>query len=371
MEKNAIYFTLVTFLFFILPFSLFFSSCKTDLEVNAPYNETTIVYALLNQKDSIHYFKINKTFLGSANAYDMAAVRDSSEYNTAYSPRMTAIIEEWKNGTIQKQPVILEDTVINNKESGTFYSPDQIVYYFINPNLDPAAQYRLNISLNGGERIVSAKTELINNLADFTGGQQFSIYCKDNPGVHCIGFSATRGKYADKEFTWRSVKDGKRYQLEMGIYYVDFLVNGTSDTNKINWTFQPPLIANNLEGGEDMSVLIAGEDFYKELKRQLTPLTDAAIVRRSFDKMELRLFIAGDDLNTYLLANEPSTGIIQEKPEFTNIENGVGIFSARLSVTSPQKLLDVYSLDELVGGQYTYDLKFCRLNTANGQLICD
>ena len=118
-----------------------------------------------------------------------------------------------------------------------------------------------------------------------------------------------------------------------------------------------------------MSMTIKGEDFYKEIGRQLTPLTDATILKRYFDKIEFTIYIAGDDFNTYLLANEPSTGIIQEKPEFTNIENGIGIFSARYAKASPTKLLDVNSLDELVGGQHTFALKFCRYFL--GEPVCD
>ena len=35
---------------------------------------------------------------------------------------------------------------------------------------------------------------------------------------------------------------------------------------------------------------------------------------------------------------EPSTSIVQEKPEYTNIENGIGIFSARYWKPQSKKL---------------------------------
>lgn len=358
------------FFLFLILFS--FHSCKTDLEVNAPYKEITVVYSLLNQNDTLHFIKINKSFLGEADAYTMAAVRDSSEYEN-----ISAKVEEWKSGVKTGREWstgngLFKDSVFTNKESGNFYYPEQKIYYFSEPNLDPAAQYELNISLNGGEKTVTAKTDLVNNITDFTGGQQFVIPCSGQPGASCIGFASSRGKYIDKTFNWRSVKDGKRYQLEMVIHYKDVMADGSGEVpREITWTFQPPLFSSSLNGGEGMSVIIKGEDFYKEIERQLTPLTDATILRRFFDRIEFTIYVAADDFNTYLLANEPSTGIIQEKPEFTNIENGIGIFSARLAATSPSKFFDINSLDELVGGQYTFALKFCRLNPSNGELLCN
>ncbi len=355
--------------FFLMVYSLIFilHSCKTDLEVNAPYKETTVVYGLLNQNENYHFIKINKTFLGNANAYAMASVRDSSEYDT-----LLAKVEEWKDGVKTGREWTLLDSVFTNKGSGDFYFPKQKVYYFVEPNLDSKSKYLLNISLEAGAKVVKAQTELIDSISDFTGGQQFVIPCSGQPGVNCIGFASSRGKYIDKTFVWRSVKDGKRYQLEMNIYYKDVFTNGSNPVSrKISWTFQPPLVSNSLKGGEEMSVTIEGEDFYKEIARQLTPLTDGTIDSRYFEKIEFSVYVAADDLNTYLLANEPSTGIIQEKPEFSNIENGIGIFSSRYASTSTQKQLDVNSLDELVGGQHTSIVKFCRLNPSNGQPLCN
>ena len=36
--------------------------------------------------------------------------------------------------------------------------------------------------------------------------------------------------------------------------------------------------------------------------------------------------IGTDDLQTYINVNKPFSGIVQERPVFSNIENGVGLF---------------------------------------------
>ena len=85
--------------------------------------------------------------------------------------------------------------------------------------------------------------------------------------------------------------------------------------------------------------------------------------------------VAGDDLNTYMEVSAPSTGIVQEKPSFTNITNGIGIFSARYNQnaqssagfgTPPPNPYAPYgfkmnkaTLDSLCMGQFTKTLNFC------------
>jgi hypothetical protein len=57
--------------------------------------------------------------------------------------------------------------------------------------------------------------------------------------------------------------------------------------------------------------------------------------------------------------NTPSTGINQQKLEFTNISNGLGIFSSRFTKPSFSKPIEAStSTDTLACGQYTKHLKF-------------
>ena len=42
------------------------------------------------------------------------------------------------------------------------------------------------------------------------------------------------------------------------------------------------------------------------------------------------------DLETYINVNQPITGIVQERPQFSNINNGTGIFSSRYTYTGSE-----------------------------------
>jgi hypothetical protein len=55
--------------------------------------------------------------------------------------------------------------------------------------------------------------------------------------------------------------------------------------------------------------------------------------------------------------NEPSNSIVQERPEYTNINNGIGIFSCRYEVIR-SFYLNANSREELRNGEYTCNLMF-------------
>src|SRR3954465_14792370 len=60
---------------------LFYTGCKNDLKLNAPYEEIPSVYAVLNPDDTLHMLRINKSFLGESDANIMAKVADSINYD--------------------------------------------------------------------------------------------------------------------------------------------------------------------------------------------------------------------------------------------------------------------------------------------------
>lgn len=68
--------------------------------------------------------------------------------------------------------------------------------------------------------------------------------------------------------------------------------------------------------------------------------------------------VAGDDLNTYIEVSQPSNSIIQEKPSFTNIENGIGLFSSRFVQVVDSINLSQRTIDELRSNPLTKDLGF-------------
>ncbi len=307
-------------LLLIFVFALFLSSCETDFNPNAEYKDITVVYGVLNQSDTFTYIKINKAFLGNESAYVMAQNEDMSSYGTDLEVRM----EEMLNGSVTNT-FYFDTTTVYNKESGVFYAPKQVLYRCktynpeppIRDSLKPDREYKLIIKNTKTGKIISAKTTLVG---------KFYI---DIPTQYAyrIEFITTGSQTVE----WRSATGGKKYQVNMRINYFESL-NDTShyQSKHINVPLGT-ITRTTLESGTTMELKYNGITYYETLKNNLAHNDPSAPQKffRKTDKIEFTINVAGDDLSTYIDVNAPSNSIVQVRPEFTNISNGIGIFSAR------------------------------------------
>ena len=71
------------------------------------------------------------------------------------------------------------------------------------------------------------------------------------------------------------------------------------------------------------------------------------------------LSIANQELDTYLAVNAPVTGIIQERPVYTNIAGGLGLLASRTQQSVDGLGISKPSVQELVEGEHTAALQFC------------
>ena len=94
-----------------------------------------------------------------------------------------------------------------------------------------------------------------------------------------------------------------------------------------------------------METRVEGVKFFNFLSQNLT--ADNSITRQFVD-LDLIMTVGTEDLNTYIRVNEPLTGIAQQRPQFTNINNGIGIFSSRYTYNFDSIGLTESTIDYLV-----------------------
>ncbi|NVN95592.1 MAG: DUF4249 family protein [Bacteroidetes bacterium] len=317
-------------------FALFISACETDFNPNAEYKDITVVYGLLNQKDTFTYLKINKAFLGNESAYIMAQNEDFSSYGTD----LNVIMEEILNGKVEKT-YYFDTTTIYNKEPGIFYAPKQVLYkcktynpeFPIHDSLKEDREYKLTIRNTKTSKIISAQTMLVNSF-DIT-----------NPnGATTIDFPST--SIGKKKIEWMSAKGGKRYSITLRINYFESK-NGIVDEPKYIEIPLSTQTRTTYEGGSEMILEFPGLTFYETLKNSLSWSTISNPISRKMGKIDFVVSVAGDDLSTYIEVNEASNSIVQVRPEYSNINNGIGVFSARFSRYTNKMDLTAKSLDFL------------------------
>ena len=85
-----------------------FTSCETDFDVNADWEETTVIYGLLDAGTELQQVKISKAFLGEMDALQMAQYADSVNYKLG---ELDVRIYKTQYGIV-KDSVLLSDSLI-------------------------------------------------------------------------------------------------------------------------------------------------------------------------------------------------------------------------------------------------------------------
>jgi hypothetical protein len=315
------------------------SACRTDFEINAAWKDMTVVYGLMNQNDSIHYIKINKAYLGEDNALTMAQDPDSCSYGN----NLEVKVEEWDVNGSQTNLWYLDTTTIYNKESGVFYNPKQVLYKFAGQldTLNKDKEYRLFIKNKSNGKIISSKTKLVH---------KFSVTKPLGTQVNLTGTSPIK-------VIWEPAVNGKLYQVVIRFTYRERnIITNDSIVKTLDMNLGSYTSANTDGTGPSLETSFGGQTFYQSLHDNIA--VDPNIVRVATGyPLQFIFSVAADEFNTYMEVNQPSSSIVQEKPEYTNISNGIGIFSSRYQIIR-KFFPTAVSMDSLYNGSKTKDLNF-------------
>lgn len=281
------------------------TGCSTDVDNYATYKDISIVYGMIEPGADTTWIKISRAYLGPGNALLIAKEPDSSNYPGKLDAKLIKV--KGANETI----IQLDTLTRTDKLAGDsiFYFPQQKLYYTTS-SVDPAAEYRLVVN-KGDDAEVSSLTRVV---------QSFGLTFPTNR----INFHST----TTTAIRWVSAVNGKRYEAKLVFYYKELLPDNPDTLYKtLTWDLGM-LRSSNTNGGENMEILINGEEFYTRLGGQMENILN---VKRWAGPVDIFVSCGADELSTYIDVNAPSNSIIQEIPEYTNIENGFGIFSSRLT----------------------------------------
>jgi hypothetical protein len=291
-------------------FAVILTSCETDFDVNAEWEEVTVVYGLLDAGDEMEtqQIKISKAFLGKMDALQMAQYADS--INFKQGELAVKVIRVKDNGitdtiALEELPTLRNEGVFNDSI---------IVYTFENDDfLNSNSEYEILIKniITGNE--VSSTTNIISGFNfDMGAGFPFGFIETWIPG------SPSATKFSSTVVTWGNSTDyGVQYQIELIFNY-----NENNIAKNLIYTSSVLEETNIFE--------FEGEKFFNFLKNELVK---DPLIERKFLSIDLIMTVGSEDLKTYRIINEEITGIVQERPQFTNINNGIGLFSSRFTKT--------------------------------------
>ncbi|MFN4083769.1 MAG: hypothetical protein ACK4K9_09075 [Bacteroidia bacterium] len=311
---------------FALLFIAFFAlSCNNTIELNAPYKEIAVVYGFIDENAPYQAIRIQKAFQTSGNVTiaDAANNPDSIYFDT--------LIVTLKNLTTGiNYPCVRIDTI--PKDSGFFGSTKNVVYLTVipkNANLINEV-YELEIINPVSGNTYRSRANIVKNA--IIEGR--NIFLSTAPNAF-LPFRFTQGANA------------VIHDCSIKLNYTEHEANDTSiKTNK----FVEYFLVKNQEinrQGQMVDLRVRTVELIAFWKNYIKPDNTK---KRYVTSIEYVVYAGGNDFKVLLDLAKPNTSIVQKKPEFSNIENGLGIFTSRNLVIAgpPQITLGSSTIDIIV-----------------------
>jgi len=356
------------------------SGCATDVDLTGEYAETAVVYGLLDESDNPanggngHMIRIQKAFLGDASALDMALVSDSSYF--PYEDLEVNLLEINDDDTTW---YLLDTAMVNTKQttngSGVvFFGPQQRVYKAdVNISGTPGPgvttkKYGLKIrNLKSGYEAYADQTPL--NLSPFQWRNPTTPLV---PTLQALGlYSSVNNDYTDYSVRFRLAGNVKNHEAWLRFHYR--VVSGTDTAFKtLEWRVNTFAQISTL-GGEEYTYQINGRSVLSFIGSNITPESGKTyLLGHRFNNIatgpgagvgpvafDLILKMAGPELSALLDLNAPSnTSVVTEVPVYSNIDNGIGVFSSRNTKEFKDMYIKLDQVEEYKSGQFTGQIGF-------------
>lgn len=285
-----------------------FWGCDNDIDLNAPYKDIPVVYSFLDQNEPIQIIRIQKAFQNNDGVTVFEAARNA---DSLYFDTLVVTLRNLANNVVYN--CVAVDTI--SRDSGFFGTQKNINYVVAIPrnNNQVDEEYELNIFNPKSDERYRSRAKIVKDAAidgrtvfltlDPRSFIPFRFVQGRNAVIHDCAISfeytetdLTSGLTVDKSLEFFIVKN---QEINSQGQVVDFRVQALTLINF--WKSQIPADPNK---------------------------------QRKYKAFRYVVYGGGADFKILLDLAKPNTGIVQKKPEFSNIEGGLGIFTSRNKVVS-------------------------------------
>jgi hypothetical protein len=300
------------------------SSCETDIDVNAEYKDTPVIYGMISPEDTVHYIKINKTFIGKGNALELAA--NANNFNYA-AGELDVVVEEYNQSNLVKSYVLIRTENEVPKDPGIFDNSTNVLYKFIEPSINRNNTYKLKVYNKELSKEITSETSIVKGTTvslPANPGQKFQFW---------IGNVGT-GDFNDNTISVTTGANVGRVNAKLVFNYIEHytIASGLDSVNKkVVMPIGETRTTTSL-GNESIAWELKGETFFENIIKNV-PANVAFLSHRELANISLEFSVAGTELSTFMEVSAPSNSVNQDKPSYTNINNGIGVFSSREKYT--------------------------------------
>jgi hypothetical protein len=316
----------------LLWFVIILSSCNEDIEIYADGQPVPIVYSLLDPASDVQYVRIGRSYQSGLADVNQPPVSDSTTWNIPHE----IYLEEYQNGVKGKTYWFYPDSTVQ-KDTGFFPTTNLRVYssafkpvagnmyqlYVYFPDLDKMVFAKTVV--HGAPRIVDPLPLSIRKI-NFEPGQPFIIrwYPGANTGVCQMVF---RINYRDSSATGESFSSAD--YSSAGVY--------------------------NLETDLMLEYGMGGPSFLVSMAKEIPVIPG---ITRNVISVEFIMISGGADLGLHYQSLAVNGNNFTNLSDYSNIGNGLGIFSSRTLSRVPNLTLSEVTLDNLARSEKTRALGF-------------
>lgn len=331
--------TITKWALFACLFILFNTSCNDELNLIEGDKEIPVVYGFLSLNDTATYIRVERSFIDATKpAATIAQIADS-----LYYANITVTLVRVSNNEKFVLTRVDGNTEGYKRASGIFAQSPNYLYKAKNTTLSMRAdeQWRIVVQRNGETKVLAqATTKVVGDYSIFAPQAGTSLFLTyDNTFNISIETTELTAKF---------------YDVKVMVNY-DELIGSTRTAKKAEWL----LSGGSPRSGASIQSFFrrSAKEFYSFLASSIPVNTSAT---RYFKDFDIEVTAGGQELIDYAnigIANIGITGS-QAIPTYTNVENGLGLFTSRNKTVLKGMKLNQQSLDLLMTGELTKNLNF-------------
>ena len=332
-------------LFYLFVALMVLASCDNEVDLNADIEDTTVVYGLLDISEDTQFVKINRAFLeDGANAIQLAKETDRLFYDNLD----VKMVEEGSNDTFQLS------TIEKRKDEGIF-SNERNVLFFTTDTLASQTDYQLIVRQANG-KTTTARSQTLRPIQLIRPGRVSLDFEDGLRSMNMVRITSSGFVYQDYEIIVRFASNIS--EIEVNLYFnyeEEFVLNDPN--SRVPRTIKIPVgsVRNTDLGSDDQTLVLGSEYFYSTIAAATPNNSNRKVVPNG--NIDLEIIAVDVVFGQYTSVYGPLDGLAQVRPEFSNINNGVGLFASR-STYRNFTFLESNSLQELRTGPITGNLNF-------------
>ncbi len=282
----------------------FLLSCKNEIEINAPYKDIAIVYAFLDQNEPVQYLRIQKMY---QNAADQTTAEGAQIADSLYFDSLVVTLTNRSTGIVY--PCYRVDSI--SKDSGFFSSGRNTLYATNIPKTNAVnEEYALDIFYPKGNIRFGSVTRLVKDPQI----ENRKVVIRPEINNHNTLMRYTTGV------------NSYLYDLKIRFHYREYQTTDTTTLFEDKFLDYSLKINKKVKPSGQYDELISSKSYYEFLKSQFQPISGK--YRKSMN-FEFITYGGSSEFQVLNSLSSPNISIVQKNPTYSNITNGLGIFTSR------------------------------------------